>query len=69
MTEDDELDGLRDVEVGIIQNDECYEKFEALSNRKLDKFKDMLGEGINRGMLCTLGIVNKDGVLQVLRSF
>jgi len=35
LTEDDELAGVRDVGVKIIQNQLCYEKFAALSRRKL----------------------------------
>ena len=70
LTEDDELAGLRDVGVQIIQNQLCYEKFAALSRKKLNRIGilEQLGEGINLGMLCTLGIVNEDGVLQVLLS-
>ena len=40
LTEDDELAGLKDVEVNIIQNDECYEKIESAPRRQIQTFKD-----------------------------
>ena len=65
LTEEDELEGLQDVKVKIIQNEECYAKIESAPPRIIKTFKQELPEGINEGMLCTLGIENEDGVIQV----
>ena len=66
LTEEDELSGLQDVNVNIIQNDECYAKIESAPPRIIqNQFMQELPEGINDGMLCTLGIENEDGVIQV----
>ena len=65
LTEQDELAGLKDVKVQIIQNEECYQKIKSASKRQRNKFKGPLDEGINDGILCTLGIENEAGVLQV----
>jgi len=64
LTEKDELGGLQDVKVKIIQNEECYAKIESAPPRIIKTFKQELPEGINEGMLCTLGIENEDGVIQ-----
>ena len=66
LTEKDELEGLQDVKVKIIQNEECYAKIESAPPRIIrNQFMKELPEGINDGMLCTLGIENEDGVIQV----
>ena len=66
LTEKDELSGLQDVNVTIIQNDECYAKIESAPPKIIkNQFMQELPEGINDGMLCTLGIENEDGIIQV----
>ena len=66
LTEKDELGGLQNVKVKIIQNEECYAKIESAPPRIIqNQFMQELPEGINEGMLCTLGIENEDGVIQV----
>ena len=57
------------MKVKIIQNEECYAKIESAPPRIIKTFKQELPEGINEGMLCTLGIENEDGVIQVLIFF
>lgn len=69
LTEKDELEGLQNVKVKIIQNEECYAKIESAPPRIIKTFKQELPEGINEGMLCTLGIENEDGVIQVSICF
>ena len=69
LTEKDELEGLQNVKVKIIQNEECYAKIESAPPRIIKTYKQELPEGINEGMLCTLGIENEDGVIQVLIFF
>ena len=70
LTEKDELGGLQDVKVKIIQNEECYAKIESAPPRIIqNQFMQELPEGINEGMLCTLGIENEDGVIQVLHMY
>ena len=70
LTEKDELDGLQNVKVKIIQNEECYAKIESAPPRIIqNQFMPELPEGINEGMLCTLGIENEDGVIQVHTTY
>ena len=65
LTEKDNLLGLRVVEVDIIQNEKCYEKIESANTINLHLYKQELPLGINAGIMCTLGIVNSEGILQV----
>ena len=65
-TEFDDLRGLQVTEVNIIQNEECYDKIKSANKRFLTPYKDALYLGINAGIICTVGIVNSEGIVQVL---
>ena len=66
LTEHDDLRGLQVTEVNIIQNEECYDKIQSAHQKEIKKYKAQLPLGINAGIICTLGIVNNEGILQVL---
>ena len=66
LTEHDDQRGLLVTKLNIIQNDECYDKIQSANRGILNRYKWALPLGINAGIMCTVGIVNKDGILQVI---